>query len=465
MTVLSELDITLSVKHSWESMNAAILEWRGWIDRAALLAFSLTIVLIPFRLNLTLLKRPMLPLYWDYTDFQLYASDAAMLVTLALWGLSLLVQRRSIRLGSPYIWPALAGLTLSGLLSVVGSIDRSLSLYQAIRLGLLFLFYLFVCNEITSPAWVIMPVGLQLALQVPVAIAQFLEQHSLGLNALGELYLDPNQNGVSIAWSESSRLLRSYGLADHPNILGGCVAFGLILLLAVYLNGNDKTRLRCAAIFLPGIVALFLTFSRSAWVAFLLACSLMLAVETLGRQYGKLIDAGWLALASGFVLLPFLLANLSFLGVRLGANHSFSDVPAEEQSLGERALLNDSANAIFSDHALTGVGLGASPLAIYQRFPDFSTNYQPPHFTLLAAALETGILGAACYFLLGALPWLGVFARRRELVIHPQLVAVSALLLAVTSVGFLDHYTWSSIPGRLWQWLAWALWAKAFNNR
>ena len=51
-------------------------------------------------------------------------------------------------------------------------------------------------------------------------------------------HLDPTQSGVSIvAASGGSRLLRAYGLTDHPNILGGCLAFGLLLLLALDLQG------------------------------------------------------------------------------------------------------------------------------------------------------------------------------------------------------------------------------------
>ena len=47
---------------------------------------------------------------------------------------------------------------------------------------------------------------------------------------LGELVLDPRQNGVSVvATSGTERLLRAYGLTDHPNILGGLLVFGLLL--------------------------------------------------------------------------------------------------------------------------------------------------------------------------------------------------------------------------------------------
>ena len=44
--------------------------------------------------------------------------------------------------------------------------------------------------------------------------------------------------------------LRGYGLSDHPNILGGCIAFGLILILAVILHGKRNERMLASIIFI-----------------------------------------------------------------------------------------------------------------------------------------------------------------------------------------------------------------------
>lgn len=128
----------------------------------------------------------------------------------------------------------------------------------------------------------------------------------------------------------------------------------------------------------------------------------------------------------------------------------------------ERAYLNDSANRIFVKHPLTGVGLGASPVAMKNEYPEFPTHYQPPHFTLLVVALETGIFGAVFYFLSMVLPWI-ILLRRRDLWSNPNAIGAACLLLAVTVVGFFDYYTWFSTAGRLWQWLVWGLAAAAME--
>ena len=433
------------------------------VKRLAQIAFIATIVLIPMRLRLVLLPRPDLPIYEDYTDFLIFAPDIAMLLTIALWGMVLLKGHSRIRFGPAYIWIPLIGISLAGLLSLGASVDRALSLYHVIRLAALFLFFLYIVNEVTSPFWVAASVALQGILQAVVAIPQFILQHSIGLQALGEYMLDPNWDGVSIVSTGSLRILRAYGLSDHPNILGGCIAFGLILLLATYLHGNWKVRLMILIPFLPMSLALLLTYSRSAWLALLAGAALLVGVEAAHRHWRHIKSLIWLTLAGGLTLVPFIATNLPSLGIRLNANQSFMKIPAEEQSIGERVLLIESANHVFADHALTGVGLGASPTALKDAYPDFPVNYQPPHLTLLDAALETGIFGAMFYFLLLILPWI-VLVRHRDLLARPQVAGAAALLLAVSVVGFFDYYTWLLVPGRLWQWLAWGLLAVAIEK-
>ena len=162
------------------------------------------------------------------------------------------------------------------------------------------------------------------------------------------------------------------------------------------------------------------------------------------------------------VLAPFILVNLPLFGIRLDVNQSFMTIPAEEQSIGERALLVEFANHIFADHALTGIGLGASPVAMKDAYPSFPVDYQPPHLTLLDTALETGIFGATFYFLFLVLPWV-VLLRHRDL-LNDRISQLLLFMLAVTIVGFFDYYTWLLVPGRLWQWLAWGLLAAAMEK-
>ncbi|MCK4898939.1 MAG: hypothetical protein KAS38_09185, partial [Anaerolineales bacterium] len=90
-------------------------------------------------------------------------------------------------------------------------------------------------------------------------------------------------------------------------------------------------------------------------------------------------------------------------------------------------------------------------------------DYQPPHFALLEVAAETGIFGALFYFLAMVAPWLAVWLNRDRLDLTPSFLGTSAVLAAITIVGFFDYYTWLLAPGRIWQWLIWGLWASEYQ--
>jgi hypothetical protein len=437
----------------------------NFFSRSARFFFACTILLLPIRWRIVLLDRPNPPIYGDYTDFLLFAPDIAMLVTLSCWALSLLFQRRKILFGRASVWVPLLGLTVAGWVSLATSWDMPLTFYHAIRLSLLFLFFLFIVNEIHSPAWIVVPVGLQVLIQSVVAIGQSLSQRDLGLQFLGEYKLDPLWQGVSVLEAGGTRFLRAYGLSDHPNMLGGCLAFGLVILLAAFVyKKGEVARWLIALTMIPASVALLLTFSRSAWIAFFVGSLLIVGVEAFKRNVDALKRVAVLAFACLLAMSPFVYRDIAYLGGRFNVGNSFAENRVEKGSLIERAYLFDSANQIFLHHPLTGIGLGASAVALKEAYPVFHTYYQPPHFTLLTAAFETGVFGAMFYILLLALPILIFVVRRTHFIYKPQVIACFALLLSVSAVGLFDYYTWLLTPGRLWQWTAWGLWIVAVEN-
>ncbi len=112
------------------------------------------------------------------------------------------------------------------------------------------------------------------------------------------------------------------------------------------------------------------------------------------------------------------------------------------------------------DRPLTGIGLGASALAIKKYY---SAIFVPPHFVLLAVAVETGLFGLSFYLLILLLPFLVIARKKINLVANPLLLTSSALLIAMTLIGFFDIYPWLLSPGRLWQWLCWGVWAVSYE--
>ncbi|HEY3344377.1 MAG TPA: O-antigen ligase family protein [Anaerolineaceae bacterium] len=431
----------------------------GWL---AGLSLSGMIFLIPFRTAWIWQLRTVPAVYSLYTSLVVYPSDYALVAALAFWGLSLTCRPRAIRLRPVGLTLALAALVGVAAVSTLSSVDRVYSLYQSGRLILLFGLYVYLLNEVRS-LWVIFAAaGAQVALQSWVAIGQILRQHSLGLTALHELNLDPAWSGVSVVVDGSLRSLRAYGLSEHPNILGGCLALALLLLLAWHLKIGAGWKLLSGGLVLTGATALFLTFSRSAWLG--LAGGLVLFAGWLAarRRWDALLQTAVLGLACLIFLAPFAWQDAGLLGVRLGQNGSFLAATTENQSINERVLLARMAFDIFASHPLTGVGVGGFPEMMHLVSPHYPFNFQPPHQVLLDLAAETGAFGALAYLAALIFPWVALVIRRRRMRFSIELAAVSAGVAAISIISLLDYYPWILNPGQLWLWLLWGLWGKLF---
>ncbi len=72
----------------------------------------------------------------------------------------------------------------------------------------------------------LLPLAIVALLQGRVAIAQFMQQSSVGLDWLGELALHRELRGYSIVWAQNQRWLRAYGLTGHPNVLAATMLAG-----------------------------------------------------------------------------------------------------------------------------------------------------------------------------------------------------------------------------------------------
>ena len=430
-----------------------------FFSTAARIAFAVTVFLIPFRWRLEIWHRPFYPVYSDYTNFLLFASDVAMIYTLVFWAGSLILFPRKLQIGSIFIFIGLAGLTLAGWVSVLASADGILSCYLVMRFVLLFLFYLFIVNEIKSVNWVVVPVGMQILFQSIIVILQVTSQTSLGLHALGELTLNPAESGTSVIIANGMRFLRGYGLSDHPNILGGCITFGLVLLLAAILYGNTRARIISSIVFLPCFLALVMTFSRSAWVSFFVAGSFMVGVEAFARRWDSVKAVILLGVLSLLIVMPFIQKNISLFQTRMNSGNM-----AQDNQMQERAFLLDAGNTLFVEHVVVGVGLGSAPLAMKNRFENFPLNFQPPHYAILVAAMETGIFGGVFYLLLIAIPFILFMSNWKFFLQKPAIIGAFALLLSIMVAGLFDYYTWSYAYGRAWQWLGWGLFSAAMEK-
>lgn len=415
------------------------------------------------RYHTTILARTEPQVYREYTDIMFYASDFFLIIALIARAVELLRDGKKITLEPEIFSYALIMLTLISSFSALFSVDTQLSAYNSARLLSLLLLYLFLANEEPSLK-LFLPLSMMIVLNAIPAIMQFLLQGSIGLYTLGELPLDPSWPGISIIYFSGTRYLRAYGLTDHPNILGGSICLGLLLITAFMKHVNQPAKAFLNGVFVLGALGLLFTFSRSAGIAFIVG-TMMTAIWLIKLKWREETkNLTWLYISTLMVIFPFLWVNLPLFEMRLNLSGSINSNPQEIQSLGERKLLNKTANELFLSQPFTGVGLSALPIAIKEKYPDFPVAYQPAHFVLLDVAAETGIIGALFFTILILAPWLLMIYHRERLQFTPSLVISSSTLVAVIILGFFDYYPWLLTPGRYWQWLAFGFWANVFRN-
>jgi O-antigen ligase len=236
-----------------------------------------------------------------------------------------------------------------------------------------------------------------------------------------------------------------------------------VLIGAIAARGRGQWTALFGTIFAIGCAALVLTFSRSAALALVVALVLVFGLLAYRRERRTL--AGWagICIAAAVLCLVLVKPYGEYLRIRSGFLESGPTPSTEQRSISEREALARATNEVFVSRPLLGTGAGTLPIAISDRFPDFTYYYQPAHFVLLTVAAETGIVGGMAYGALMVVPFFLLWWRRKEM--NPELIALSGALLSLTVIGMLDYYTWTLAPGRIVFWLVIGLWVAAYARR
>ena len=427
--------------------------------KGAWLGFVALIVLSPFRARFDVTPRPTVPVYSDYTDFLVNWSDIAALVVIGLWLTSLLLQPRPVYFGPRVVaWP-LAVIIVVAWLGVPFASDVPLAAYNASRLLGLAALGLYVANEIDRLDRMVLPAALMVSVQAVVGIGQVVGQHSLGLYGFGEHVLSPALAVSVITANDGTRYLRAYGLADHPNILGGLLAFGALIVVGRGSSESEPGAAYRLPVFGIGAAALLLTFSRAAWLGLLGGMVVTATMLLVIRDRMALRRLGVMCLAGLIVAAPFVGPYLGALGARISLS---SGSVTEVHSVNEREAESDLTIKLFVEHPMVGVGIGTLPVAMHARFPSFQHNFQPASVVLLDVTAETGLIGGSAYLALLVAPWLALLLKRARWTW--DLAVASGLLAGLTVVGMFDYYTWTYSAGRIWAWVIFGLWCAAYRT-
>ncbi|MBI5670078.1 MAG: O-antigen ligase family protein [Chloroflexi bacterium] len=373
------------------------------------------------------------------------------------------------------LW-ALALLTLAlwAFLSQAWAYTRSfqpeVTLGAALPFALAALFAVIVACAGPPARVIVTTLVIGLAWNTFLAGAQVAVQGSVGLIAPGEFALNPAASGTAVVQADGVRWLRPYGLLPHPNILGGFFALALLAALVSVLSGGKQRRwLVGTLIFLAGLWAFLLTFSRSAWLGFMagalailpLLWRLALRDRSVRRRFAVTLGLG-VATAGLFAALywPFLLARTGAGGESI-----------ELRSASDRAVFMEFAFRAICESPLLGLGIGNFPwrMTWYLQFTAYDLQGQPAHHVFLSAWAELGLVGFA---LLALALVFGVEAALKALTPAPspsgrggqfgkpspplqageagrgseEALARSVLLggvVALAVIGLLDHYPWT----------------------
>jgi len=388
-------------------------------------------------------------IYFTYQSVLLYASDALAGLTLLAWGVERWLRREPLGFGPrPILY---VGLTLFAacVVSSVLAYDRALAFAFVAHLILLAGWYVLCINDPPSASTLGWTVAGAVLFQSGIGLLQVAAQQTWSTSLPWPGALTAQTPGASVVVNAAgTRWLRAYGTMPHPNILGGTLIVYLAGVLERFLHTGRRWWLGVLAL---GLLTLWLTFSRAAWLG--AGVLLLGGLFFLPRMYrSRLRAVVFASLAVGaIVMLPL----LSFLWERTLL--SGQAVYVEQRSLDIRAGLARASTDMILTHPWAGVGAGNFvKYANREASPDLPA--ESVHNVFLLITSETGLLGGLAYLAGLALVAAYLWQHRRTANMSKYLWALAVGGVIVS--GLFDHFWWSLPPLRMLWVTAIGLWAK-----
>ena len=245
------------------------------------------------------------------------------------------------------------------------------------------------------------------------------------LSALGPLGYPTGAD--TLRFIASTPIWRATSTSVDPNIFGGLLMIGMLLLLGRLLaRFSRKSWLMGGAMLAVMGWALLLSYSRGAWVGFV-AGVVFLAVMRYRKALPVVVVAGLIAVVA--------LGNTDF------GKHLVSGFLVEDKASAMRIGEYKDALTFISEYPFFGVGFGTTPNGASAITPEADIYVGVSNIYLLMA-LEIGLVGAAGFVVvLGTLGiWTARAYRRADAEGKSWLAAGSAALFAAGVAGIADHY-------------------------
>lgn len=233
------------------------------------------------------------------------------------------------------------------------------------------------------------------------------------------------------------------GPFSHPSYFAHYLLLVIVVGLVPVLRGDNRlVRVLCAAIVSGALVCLFLTYSRSAWIGFVVALAILALLE-----YRRIIVVLAIALPLTLVVFPQALENAERRFDDLSAESGASSGNSWDWRKGHWSRMRPYA----FDRPLTGHGFGSYHAVTVQEFgnrtgdagatPENKDNIKGinAHNDYLKSLVEMGLPG----FVLWGLVWLGwvwaCLSARGSPAVRGYATALLGVVVALIGIGSADN--------------------------
>ena len=289
-----------------------------------------------------------------------------------------------------------------------------LKVYELSFLGL----YVFYCVGVRQ---VVLPLCLGVVITGCLAVAQFIFQADLGpLWWIGERPLSVGMPGIAKTIINGKLLLRPYATFPHPNAMAGFVLVVLALSLSIK-EKTGKTSLFKKLFLGLGAITIFISFSRSAWLA--LVCLIICRLGSpLVHRYKKFLKAIYVLIVIVLLGFGYFIYQLNLFG---------------SEAFAQRWYLAKVACELFLSSPFVGIGLNnfVVKLPLYWQ-PGQVFLLQPVHNLFLLLLSETGLAGVAIVIYL----LLKIVSLRQQAKTNKTDLTLPVVFGLVIILGMTDHY-------------------------
>lgn len=326
---------------------------------------------------------------WEYGIVGIYAAEILLwlIIVFYLW------EKKGRIDFKRFSWPVAAFLMFLFFRSLFSS-DWLIGIQQVWHLLELSILILIVHERKMNPVNLLFWLIGGLVAQALLGLWQFFSQETFATRWLGLTWHNAWAGGTSVLENTMGRWLRGYGGLPHPNIFGGYMLVGLVL---IFCNFHLVAKRRQRIFFLSALsiltAGLFVSFSRSAWLGWVIVLIIFFWQER--KNF-------WPKIITQAVILSIILFFI-FAGIfsEVFLNRIQATGRLEQQSQIERISGYNEARLLFKNNFWWGVGPGHYTLASFKSNPTEPVwSFQPVHNVPFLILVELGLVGGMLIILI-----------------------------------------------------------------